>query len=97
MHSVFLVSSLALASYVAAGDIDANDAPSQCTDVCAPVVSLTASCDKKTSNDDTAEMSCICKDSGASKSVPLCAACLTQYGKDGSDNGLLTTETPFGA
>lgn len=91
MRSALLISILALASYVVAGDVDANDVPSQCKDVCAPVVSLTASCDKKTDDDDTAELNCVCKDPRASKSLPLCDACLTQYGKDGRDNGLFIT------
>lgn len=85
--SVLLLSTLSLASYVVAGDVDANDLPTQCQDVCAPVVSLTSTCDKKTSEDDHDETSCICKDSRATKSIPMCAACLTKYGKDGSDNG----------
>ncbi|KAJ5242995.1 uncharacterized protein N7469_001322 [Penicillium citrinum] len=57
----------ALATYVVAGDVDANDLPSQCKDVCAPVVSLTSSCDSKTNDDDTAELNCICKDPPSSK------------------------------
>ncbi|KAJ5152214.1 hypothetical protein N7492_010509 [Penicillium capsulatum] len=84
--SVLLVSTLSLASSIVAQDIDANDLPTQCKDVCAPVVSLTASCDKKTSDDDTAERNCVCKDSRAAKSIPVCAACLTTYSKDGGDN-----------
>ncbi|KAJ5279613.1 hypothetical protein N7478_004985 [Penicillium angulare] len=75
-----------LASHVIAGDIDANDVPSECKDVCAPVVSITSSCDKKTSEDDTAELKCICDDPRAAHSLPLCDACMTKYGKDGSDN-----------
>lgn len=86
--SVLLLSVLSLASSVVAQDVDASDIPTQCKDVCAPVVSLTASCDKKTSDDDNAERNCVCKDSRAAKSIPVCAACLTKHGKDGSDNGL---------
>lgn len=81
---------LALASLVslaAAGDIDANDLPTECKDVCSPVVSLTASCDKKTSDDDTAELSCICKGKNSASILPMCDACITKYSKDGSDNG----------
>ncbi|KAJ5098649.1 hypothetical protein N7532_005650 [Penicillium argentinense] len=86
MRASPLLYAFALASYVVAGDIDANDLPSECKDVCASVVSLTSSCDKKTNNDDTAELDCICKDPRAAKSLPECDACITKYSKDGRDN-----------
>ncbi|KAJ5345285.1 hypothetical protein N7452_003289 [Penicillium brevicompactum] len=73
-------------SLAAAGDIDANDLPTECKEVCSPVVSLTASCDAKTSDDDTAELSCVCKGKNASSILPMCDACITKYSKDGSDN-----------
>lgn len=88
MHaSLLLFSTVMLASHVVAGDVDPNDLPSQCQEVCAPVVSLTASCDKKTSEDDTAELKCICKDPRAAKSIPMCDACIAKYSRDGRDNG----------
>lgn len=82
----------ALATYVVAGDVDANDLPSQCKDVCAPVVSLTSSCDSKTNDDDTAELNCICKDPRAAKSLPECDACISKFSKDGRDNGMYTSK-----
>lgn len=78
-----------LITLAAAGDIDANDLPSECKEVCSPVVSLTASCDSKTSDDDTAELSCICKGKNAASILPMCDACITKYSQDGSDNGML--------
>ncbi|KAJ5397439.1 hypothetical protein N7509_005552 [Penicillium cosmopolitanum] len=86
MRTSSLLYIFAFTSYVVAGDVDANDLPSQCQDVCAPVVSLTSSCDKKTNDDDTAELNCICKDSRAAKSLPDCDACISKYSKDGRDN-----------
>ncbi|OGE55400.1 hypothetical protein PENARI_c004G02645 [Penicillium arizonense] len=86
MRSFFIFSVLALAASVVAQDVDSSDIPSQCKDVCAPVVSLTSTCDKKASNDDAAEMKCVCNDPRASKSVPDCAACLDTYSKDGKNN-----------
>jgi hypothetical protein len=77
-----------LASLATAGDIDANDLPSQCKQVCAPIVSLTASCEAKIHDDDTAELNCICKDSKAASSLSMCDACISNYSKDGRDNGL---------
>lgn len=76
-----------IVSLAAAGDIDANDLPTECKAVCAPVVSLTASCDSKTSDDDTAEINCVCKGKNAASILPMCDACITKYSKDGSDNG----------
>lgn len=87
MRSFFMFSVLALTASIVAQDVDSNDVPSQCQDACAPVVSLTSSCDR-TSNNDTAERKCVCNDSRASKSVPNCAACLDKYSKDGKDNGI---------
>ncbi|KAJ5990222.1 hypothetical protein N7499_010749 [Penicillium canescens] len=86
MRSFFIFSVLALAASVVAQDVDSSDIPSQCKDVCAPVVSLTSTCDKKANNDDAAEMKCVCDDPRASKSVPNCAACLDTYSKDGKNN-----------
>jgi hypothetical protein len=88
MRTSSLLYIFALTSYVVAGDVDANDLPSQCQDVCAPVVSLTSSCDKKTHDDDTSELKCICKDPRAAKSLPECDACISKYSKDGRDNGM---------
>lgn len=87
MHVFLALSVLALTASAVAQDVDANDIPSRCSDVCAPVVSLTANCDRN-STDDAAEMRCVCNGPRASTSVPECAACLDQYSKDGRDNGM---------
>ncbi|KAA8651044.1 uncharacterized protein ATNIH1004_003737 [Aspergillus tanneri] len=76
---------LVLGSVVAAVDVDINDVPSQCRQICDPVASLTASCDRK-NQDDTQELDCICKDSKAPTSIPLCEACIAQNSRDGHDN-----------
>ncbi|THC96743.1 hypothetical protein EYZ11_003801 [Aspergillus tanneri] len=78
---------LVLGSVVAAVDVDINDVPSQCRQICDPVASLTASCDRK-NQDDTQELDCICKDSKAPTSIPLCEACIAQNSRDGHDNEL---------
>ncbi|KAB8072602.1 hypothetical protein BDV29DRAFT_158379 [Aspergillus leporis] len=87
MHlSQSVLCTLLLAFITTGADIDANDVPSQCQQVCAPVVSLTASCDRNTNDDDRQEIDCICKDSKAPTSIPLCEACIAQNSRDGHDN-----------
>ncbi|OGE49429.1 hypothetical protein PENARI_c021G03789 [Penicillium arizonense] len=86
MRSFLIFSLLGLAASVVAQDVDSTDIPSQCKDICAPVVSLTSTCDKKNNNDDAAEIKCVCNDPRASKNIPDCAACLDKYSKDGKDN-----------
>ncbi|KAE8392516.1 hypothetical protein BDV23DRAFT_151026 [Aspergillus alliaceus] len=80
-----LFCTLIAAAVVVGTDIDSNDIPTQCQQVCAAVVSLTATCDRKT-DDDKQEQDCICKDSQAPTSIPLCEACIAQNSRDGHDN-----------
>src|SRR4051812_17565277 len=79
MQYLYPTVSLSLLASLAAGDIDANDLPSQCKQVCAPIVSLTASCVAKTHGDDTAELNCICKDSKAASSLSMCDAVMLVF------------------
>ncbi|KAJ5244636.1 hypothetical protein N7489_004732 [Penicillium chrysogenum] len=85
MRSFFIIAVLAIAASIVAQDVDSSDIPSQCKSACAPVVSLTSTCDKS-NNDDAAERRCICNDHRASRDIPNCAACLDKYSKDGQDN-----------
>lgn len=78
-------SGLLLAAIVVASNID--DVPQQCHDVCAPVVSLASSCEDRSDDDDDDELNCICNGSDASTNIPMCDACITNYGNDGRDNG----------
>ncbi|KAF5864638.1 hypothetical protein ETB97_007196 [Aspergillus alliaceus] len=87
-----LFCTLIAAAVVVGTDIDSNDIPTQCQQVCAAVVSLTATCDRKT-DDDKQEQDCICKDSQAPTSIPLCEACIAQNSRDGHDNGNLCPES----
>jgi hypothetical protein len=89
MRSFFIIAVLAIAASIVAQDVDSSDIPSQCKSACAPVVSLTSTCDKS-NNDDAAERRCICNDHRASRDIPNCAACLDKYSKDGQDNGMFT-------
>ncbi|CAN9127045.1 unnamed protein product [Alternaria alternata] len=79
MHFQKLAIVFALSAIGLAQDVDNDDVPMQCRDVCASVVTLTRDCDNST-NDDVAERQCICNAQNANTAIPLCAACITQNG-----------------
>jgi hypothetical protein len=79
MHFQKLAIVFALSAISLAQDVDNDDVPMQCRDVCASVVTLTRDCDNST-NDDVAERQCICNAQNANTAIPLCAACITQNG-----------------
>lgn len=86
MSKLLYLSALLLASLAAAAEIDSDDVPSQCQEVCAPVVSLAASCDAQYDDDDRGEKNCICSDSTSATNIPLCASCISQFSHDRDDN-----------
>jgi hypothetical protein len=86
MHCIYPTLALTLLTTLTAADIEPNELPSQCKQVCAPVVRLTASCDTKV-HDDRAGLDCICNDKSAASALPICDACIAKYSKDGRDNG----------
>jgi hypothetical protein len=90
----------ALAAFVAAQDINQDDIPQQCTAVCAEVVSVSRRCDDATSmfslpavykfeltpsDDDRAELDCICRSPNANVLVPTCEACVAEFDNDDND------------
>ncbi|KAG9193706.1 hypothetical protein G6011_03741 [Alternaria panax] len=79
MHFQKLAIVFALSAIGLAQDVDNEDVPMQCRDVCASVVTLTRDCDNST-NDDAAERRCVCNAQNANTAIPLCAACITQNG-----------------
>ncbi|KAF7680059.1 hypothetical protein GT037_001710 [Alternaria burnsii] len=79
MHFQKLAIVFALSAIGLAQDVDNDDVPMQCRDVCASVVTLTRDCDNST-NDDAAERQCVCNAQNANTAIPLCAACITQNG-----------------
>ncbi|RMZ66359.1 gpi anchored [Pyrenophora seminiperda CCB06] len=68
------------------GDVDYDDVPVVCREVCNPVVMLTQNCDSSTRDDDAAELRCICTATNASTDIPACAACVNQSGGWGGRN-----------
>ncbi|KAJ5621087.1 hypothetical protein N7510_005071 [Penicillium lagena] len=85
MHAKQLLAlgGLVLASNVViAAKLEHDDVPNHCWPACGPVVGISESCDHQHDNDDSAELQCICNWGPASTQIPLCAACITQYGHD---------------
>lgn len=82
---------LALGGLVLAGNVaiasklEHDDVPSRCWDACGSVVNISQQCDDQHDEDD-AEVQCICNWSQAQTQVPLCAACISQYGNNDNDN-----------
>ncbi|THC90840.1 hypothetical protein EYZ11_009692 [Aspergillus tanneri] len=84
MHSqlLFAFSGLMLASNVAfAAELERDDVPNRCWDVCGPVVGTAYRCDA-INHDDRAEMQCICDWKQAPTLIPICEACIAQYRGD---------------
>ncbi|OGM46459.1 GPI anchored protein [Aspergillus bombycis] len=73
------LSGLMLMSNVAMGaELDRDDVPNRCWEVCGPVVGIAHKCDNMHDN-DRAEMKCICDWNQAPSLIPLCEACIAQY------------------
>ncbi|GFF35288.1 hypothetical protein IFM46972_04510 [Aspergillus udagawae] len=83
------LSGLMLASNIAlAAELDRDDVPNRCWDVCGPVVGIAQQCDNTHRDEDRAEMKCICDWNQAPTLVPLCEACIAQFRNDTrNDNG----------
>ncbi|KAE8137682.1 hypothetical protein BDV38DRAFT_282619 [Aspergillus pseudotamarii] len=73
------LSGLMLMSNVAMGaELEHDDVPNRCWDVCGPVVGIAHKCDNM-HDSDRAEMQCICDWKQAPSLIPLCEACIAQY------------------
>jgi hypothetical protein len=78
---------------VRAQDIDYNQIPARCRDVCNPVAALTQYCDRidddnnnDNDDDDDDYIGCVCNYPNANFQVPLCEACIRSVETD--DNGM---------
>ncbi|RHZ54503.1 putative GPI anchored protein [Aspergillus thermomutatus] len=81
------LSGLMLASNISlAAELERDDVPNRCWDVCGPVVGIAQKCDNMHRDNDRAEMMCICDWNQASTLVPLCEACIAQYRSDIRNN-----------
>ncbi|KAK0108073.1 hypothetical protein ONS95_002894 [Cadophora gregata] len=77
---------------ILAEELDAKNVPAACTTICAPIISLTSTCDvdndtDKTESDDAIESTCICtnKSFDVASISALCASCIGQNGATTDD------------
>ncbi|OOQ88956.1 putative GPI anchored protein [Penicillium brasilianum] len=81
---------LALGGLILAGNVaiaaklEQDDVPNRCWNACGSVVGVSRRCDNQHDN-DSAELQCICNWEAAKTQIPLCAACITQYGPRDND------------
>lgn len=92
----------AIAGFAAAQDVDNNDIPQQCQDVCNSLVTASRGCDNSTStsprchcpyllltqhsDDDGAEIQCVCNTQNAGAFIPACDACVETFRRREDDN-----------
>ena len=67
-----------LAALTLAAEINERDIPQQCQQVCFPLVSLAAQCEK-INRLDSSEVNCICNGAGAKDQLPVCDQCVRQF------------------
>lgn len=95
LQKFFALSILALLGNVVdtLADLESNEVPKQCKQVCDSVVQRSQKCDNDT-HDDHSEKECMCKLKDASTVVPQCEACVAKYHSEVSnhsdphDNGM---------
>lgn len=87
LQKLFALSSLVLLGNVVGtlADLEPDEVPKQCQQVCQSVVQRSQQCDKNT-QDDHAEKECMCKLKDASTVVPQCEACVAKYHSEVSDH-----------
>lgn len=65
--------------------LDREDVPSQCQDICRPVVEISDSCDAQHDDDDQ-ELSCICNANNMSTQIPECELCIRPFHQQDDDD-----------
>lgn len=84
MHTkTLLFATLAVTARILAQEIENEDVPSQCRDICANTLAVSDRCN---SGDDDVELNCICTSPSAMSDIPNCEACVAEY--DESDNSM---------
>ncbi|KAI7106386.1 hypothetical protein KC316_g20415 [Hortaea werneckii] len=73
-----LVLSVAVLGSIAVADVEPDEIPTECQQICAPVVSRSQRCDRAT-KDDHAEKQCMCQLESASTVIPRCEACVAEH------------------
>lgn len=85
-QQLLALSGLVLAGNIAiAAKLEQDDVPNRCWDACGSVVGVSRRCDNQYDNNNSAKLQCICNWDAAKTQIPLCAACITQYGNRDND------------
>lgn len=87
LQSFFTLASLALLGNAVGtlADLEADEVPQQCRQICQSIVQRSQECDRNT-HDDHAEKECMCKLNNASTVIPQCEACVAKYHNEVSDH-----------
>ena len=73
--------------------LEADDVPTQCSDICRPIVDLSRSCDANDDNipddrtEDLLELQCVCTNNSfdVNRIAALCASCMDQNTRNRGD------------
>lgn len=95
MQINILVGTLLFATFGTTQDVDLDDVPRVCQQVCQDITRLSDDCDRN-NNDDAAERDCVCNAESAQQQASNCAACVKanlQNGNadDDADDGEYTS------
>jgi len=87
MHSKNILLAASVLALASSAEIDRDDIPAPCQQVCYPLVALARQCDRDNS-DDRAELNCICSSTNpnAREQLPICDACVRMYDSDTDDD-----------
>ncbi|KAI1502423.1 hypothetical protein F5X99DRAFT_161506 [Biscogniauxia marginata] len=76
-----------LSALSAAQDLELDDVPRACQQVCQDIANLTSTCDQQ-NDDDNAERTCICNANNAQSQATSCAACAKANGQNDNDSDI---------
>ncbi|KAI0392449.1 hypothetical protein F5Y17DRAFT_459869 [Xylariaceae sp. FL0594] len=86
MQTKIFTAALFFAVLGATQDVDVDDFPRACHDVCRPISRLSTECGDRTDN-NTDERNCLCNAENAEQQATDCAACFKATDPDDSDDG----------
>ncbi|KAF1962293.1 hypothetical protein CC80DRAFT_570114, partial [Byssothecium circinans] len=90
LQNVFIT--LVLSAIGLAQEIDDGDIPGQCIEVCASTIRAAQNCthiDLITDDEDEGvDLQCICISPNANTEIPMCEACIRQFGEEGGDSDI---------
>ncbi|KAJ2993058.1 hypothetical protein NUW58_g1959 [Xylaria curta] len=86
MHTKIFTAMFLFAAFGATQDVDLNDVPQACQQVCQDISRLSGDCDNQNDN-DAAERDCVCNAENAQQQANSCAACVKANVDNNNDRG----------